>query len=121
MGKKNQGLIPLSSESDFEADVLAATENLLKNNKVKKFDSSIDKEARIASIKAVSVDGRSATTDIIGPGLTATMNYNPSDRAARDANIVNLFNLGYSQVDSARILNVSQPLVSKVQRRLGLR
>lgn len=121
MGGKSRSLIPIIDKGSFEADVIAATTSLLQNGRVEKFDMTVDKDARIARIKAVADDGRTSTTDILGPGLSATVNYNPSDKTARDTNIATLFHRGFTQSDSARMLNISQPLVSKVQRRLGLR
>jgi hypothetical protein len=119
VGKKS--LIPMPGGSSFRADVAAAVQSLLDNSNVKGLDVSVDKVRRTARFRAVGQDGRASTTDILSPGLVATVTSVPGTKKAFERQVTALFEQGYSQTDSGRILDCSQAHISKTQRRLGLR
>lgn len=85
-----------------------------KNPNITRFSISINKRTGVARTTAVGVDGKTKTTELIGPGLSATMTYLPSDKGARDANIRALRSKGLTQMEIAQRLGVSQSLVAKV-------
>lgn len=90
---------------------------------------SIDKVTGLARLSTSGTDGRTATHDILGPGLAqATREIAAADqppmpgrsgaqaRAARDAQILALAARGLTQTETARVLGISQALVSKILR-----
>lgn len=84
------------------------------NPDIERFSISINKRAGIAKATAVGIDGKTKTTEMIGPGLTATTTYLPTDKDGRDANIRALRSKGLTQTDIAQQLGISQSLVAKV-------
>ncbi len=113
-------LIPISANRKLSSDLQTMTENLSNNPHVTEFVVSVNKRTGIAKVKAVGHNGNTVTNDILGPGLTETMTYIPSDKAARDDGICTLYQRGLTQSQIAQRLNISQALVSNVLRRSGL-
>jgi hypothetical protein len=86
---------------------------------------SIDKVTGLARLSTSGTDGRTATHDILGPGLAGDAGDRRADqppvpgrsgaqaRAARDAQILRAAARGLTQTETARVLGISQALVSR--------
>ncbi|MEA1086429.1 hypothetical protein SFC76_19320 [Sphingomonas sp. CD22] len=118
---KPKNLIPAPRGDGFKADVVSAVEGLFNNGAAKSFDIAVDKKNRTARIRAVAEDGRSSLTNILAPGLVATINNTPGTKKSFEKSVAALFHQGYSQTESGHILDCSQAHISNTQRRLGLR
>jgi hypothetical protein len=117
-------LVPIASSAGLASELRALTNRLSEDPGVKKFTVTVNKETGIAKATAVGHHGQTITQEVVGPGLTATMTYNPQTKAGkvgRDQNIQALYERGLTQVEIAERLNVSQSTVSNVLRRDGLR
>ncbi|WP_425102228.1 helix-turn-helix domain-containing protein [Tropicibacter sp. S64] len=122
--KSGKSLVPIASSAGLASEFEALTDRLWEDPRVKKFTVTVNKETGIAKATAVGHRGQTSMQEIVGPGLIATTTYMPKardGRAARDENIVALYDRGLTQVDIAGRLNVSQSTVSNVLRRKGLR
>ncbi|MGN7126746.1 sigma factor-like helix-turn-helix DNA-binding protein [Methylorubrum thiocyanatum] len=117
-------LVPIASSAGLASELKALTDRLSEDPGVKKFTVTVNKETGIAKATAVGHRGQTFTQEVVGPGLTATMTYIPKSKgakAARDRNIVALYERDLTQVQIAERLDVSQSTVSNVLRREGLR
>lgn len=110
-----------SMSNELASELANVTEELSSNPRVSRFSVTVNKKTGIAKATAVGNDGKTVTRELIGPGLTATTQYTPSDKNARDANIAALYRKGLTQTEIAQQLGVSQALVSNVLRQMGLR
>ncbi|NKJ42491.1 hypothetical protein [Novosphingobium sp. SG720] len=129
MGKKRKRQAEKAADEGFAGAVMALLGQAMGDSAVARCTLSIDKIAGLARLATSAADGRTATRDIIGPGLTlpepvadapeapaALAGRGAAARAARDASIVALAARGLTQTETARVLSVSQALVSKVLR-----
>ncbi len=124
MATSGRGVIRRRLESvaqDLVPKINGHIQDLASNEKVQKFDLKVDKKTGVVRLSAKNVDGRTVTKTLIGPGLEATMQYNPNgnSRDDRDYNILRLLDAGMTQTEVATRLGVSQALVSKVHRSRG--
>lgn len=122
--KSGKALVPIASSAGLASEFKALTDRLSDDPGVKKFTVTVNKQTGIAKATAVGHRGQTITHEVVGPGLTATMAYTPTTRsgkAARDQNIVALYERDLTQMEIAERLDVSQSTVSNVLRRLGLR
>lgn len=122
--KNRKSLVPIASSVGLASELKALTDRLSDDPGVKKFTVTVNKETGIAKATAVGHRGQTFTQEVVGPGLTATMTYTPKTRggkAARDQNIVALYERDLTQMEIAERLDVSQSTVSNVLRREGLR
>lgn len=122
--KTLKALVPIASSAGLASELKALTDRLSDDPGVKKFTVTVNKETGIAKATAVGHRGQTFTQEVVGPGLMATMTYTPKGKgkkAARDANIVALYERDLTQVEIAERLDVSQSTVSNVLRREGLR
>ncbi len=122
--KTGKALIPIASSAGLASELKTLTDRLSDDPGVKKFTVTVNKETGIAKATAVGHRGQTFTQELVGPGLTATMSYFPKSKggkAARDQNIVMLYERDLTQVEIAERLDVSQSTVSNVLRREGLR
>lgn len=117
-------LVPIASSAGLASELKALTDRLSDDPGVKKFTVTVNKQTGVAKATAVGHRGQTYTQEVFGPGLTATMTYVPKTKgrkAARDQNIVALYQRDLTQVEIAERLDVSQSTVSNVLRREGLR
>ena len=122
--KTGKALTPIASSAGLASELKALADRLSGDPGVKKFTVTVNKETGIAKATAVGHRGQTFTQEVFGPGLTATMTYIPKTKgrkAARDQNIVSLYQRDLTQVEIAERLDVSQSTVSNVLRREGLR
>jgi DNA-binding NarL/FixJ family response regulator len=122
--KTGKTLVPIASSAGLASELKALTNRLSDDPGVKKFTVTVNKETGIAKATAVGHRGQTFTQEVVGPGLTATMTYAPKTKggkAARDQNIVALYERDLTQMEIAERLNVSQSTVSNILRREGLR
>ena len=122
--KTGKALVPIASSEGLASELKALTDRLSDDPGVKKFTVTVNKETGIAKATAVGHRGQTFTQEVVGPGLSATMNYIPKvkgGKAVRDQNIVALYERDLTQVEIAGRLDVSQSTVSNVLRREGLR
>ncbi|MFD2579596.1 sigma factor-like helix-turn-helix DNA-binding protein [Novosphingobium colocasiae] len=123
--KPEKALVPIASSAGLASELKALTDRLSDDPGVKKFTVTVNKETGIAKATAVGHRGQTFTQEVVGPGLTATMTYTPpktrGGKAARDQNIVALYERDLTQMEIAERLDVSQSTVSNVLRREGLR
>jgi Homeodomain-like domain len=120
--KARKALVPIASSAGLASELKALTDRLSEDPGVKKFTVTVNKETGIAKATAVGHRGQTFTQEVVGPGLTATMTYTPKTKggkAARDQNIVSLYERGLTQMEIAERLDVSQSTVSIVLRREG--
>jgi len=122
--KTGKTLVPIASSAGLASELKALTDRLSDDPGVKKFTVTVNKETGIAKATAVGHRGQTYTQEVVGPGLTATMAYTPrtkGGKAARNQNIVALYERELTQVEIAERLDVSQSTVSNVLRREGIR
>jgi len=114
--KSKQG----SSKTGFAGDVRAMTIAMLEDGDVTRFEMTVDKALGLARLRVVGTDGRVTTRELLGAGLDLpalpASGDAAADRTARNAAILACRAKGLTQAETARLLNVSQPLVSKVLR-----
>jgi hypothetical protein len=137
MGKKRKRQAEKGLDEGFAAQVVAIVNQAMADPGVARCTLQIDKSAGLARVATSAVDGRSTTREIVGPGLarpdTGPTAGSDADvvpalptlparggaaRAARDAQIRALAARGLTQTETARVLSISQALVSKVLRAL---
>lgn len=108
----------MSAAQDLVPKINGHIESLANNENVQNFDLKVNKKTGVVRLSAKNVDGRTVTKTLIGPGLEATMQYDPrgNSRDDRDFNICKLLDAGMTQTEVAARLGVSQALVSKVHR-----
>lgn len=128
MGKKRKRNADKSADDAGLASAVAALlAQAMDDPAVARCTLSIDKVTGLARLSTSGTDGRTATHDILGPGLAqatrelAATNQQPGysgaqARAARDAQILALAARGLTQTETARVLGISQALVSKILR-----
>lgn len=109
LGKKRKN----GGKSGFEAEVRALCEDLLEDETIDRFEIAVDKVLGMARLRTVARDGRVASRELVGPGLAVAA----ATREERDAAILDLAAKGLTQMETARLLGVSQALVSKVLRK----
>lgn len=109
-----------SSKTGFAGDVRAMTIAMLEDGDVTRFEMTVDKALGLARLRVVGADGRVTTRELLGAGLDLptlpASGDTAADRTARNAAILACRAKGLTQAETARLLNVSQPLVSKVLR-----
>lgn len=138
MGKKRKrNAEKAAADQGLTRAVMALLAQAMAEPDVARCTLSIDKTTGLARLATSGADGRTATREIVGPGLALDTLTNAPDeqpdqlpsalpatsgrsgaraRAARDAQIVALAARGLTQTETARVLSVSQALVSKVLR-----
>lgn len=138
MGKKRKrNAEKAAADQGLTRAVMALLAQAMAEPDVARCTLSIDKATGLARLATSGADGRTATREIVGPGLALDTLTNAPDeqpdqlpsalpatsgrsgaqaRAARDAQIVALAARGLTQTETARVLSVSQALVSKVLR-----
>ncbi len=139
MGKKRKRNAEKMAAADqgLTQAVMALLAQAMAEPDVARCTLSIDKTTGLARLATSGADGRTATREIVGPGLALDTLTNGGDeqtdqlpspaaapsgrsgaqaRAARDAQIVALAARGLTQTETARVLSISQALVSKVLR-----
>ncbi|MER9435292.1 sigma factor-like helix-turn-helix DNA-binding protein [Mesorhizobium sp. M0618] len=120
--KSEKALVPIASSAGLASELKALTDRLSDDPGVKKFTVTVNKETGIAKATAVGHRGQTFTQEVVGPGLTVT--YTPKTKggkAARDQNIVALYERDLTQMEIAERLDVSQSTVSNILRREGFR
>lgn len=121
--KNGRSLAPIASTAGLASELKMLTDRLSDDPGVKKFTVTVNKETGIAKATAVGHRGQTFTQEVVGPGLTATMTYIPKSKggkAARDQNIVALYERDLTQMEIAERLDISQSTVSNVLRREGV-
>lgn len=136
MGKKRKRQAEKGLDQGFAAHVLAILDQAMADPGVARCTLHIDKAAGLARVATSAADGRNTTREIVGPGLvlpdtgataevdaasapalpTPSAARGAAARAARDAQIHALAARGLTQTETARVLSISQALVSKVLR-----
>jgi|GEM_PF-1972800 hypothetical protein len=132
MGKKRKRSGEKGSDGSFADAVLGMLAQALGQDGVARCTLSVDKATGLARLTTSGADGRVGTQEIFGPGLALDPLQQGDDpmtagapgpaptrsnaRAMRDAAIVTLAARGLTQTETARVLSVSQALVSKVLR-----
>ncbi|USR00335.1 helix-turn-helix domain-containing protein [Sphingomonas aerolata] len=122
--KAGKALAPIASSAGLASELKALTNRLSEDPGVKKFTVTVNKDTGIAKATAVGRRGQTFTQEVVGPGLTATMTYDPRSKggkASRDENIVALYRRDLTQTEIAGRLDISQSTVSNVLRREGMR
>lgn len=119
MGKKRKNAAKGEGTS-LEHEVRGLCEAMLADPAIARFELAIDKGLGLARLRVTAHDGRVSTRELIGPALAAASSLNgpSSPRENRNAMIRELRAKGLTQVGIARVLGVSQALVSKVLRPL---
>ncbi|OBZ97308.1 hypothetical protein ADU59_01660 (plasmid) [Pararhizobium polonicum] len=121
--KIGKALAPIASSAGLASELKTLTDRLSDDPGVKKFTVTVNKETGIAKATAVGHRGQTFTQEVVGPGLTATMTYIPKSKggkAARNQNIVALYERDLTQMEIAERLDISQSTVSNVLRREGV-
>lgn len=109
--KRKQG-----GKGGFAADIRSWAADLLDDETVQRFELSVDKRAGLARLRCTAADGRVTTRELLDARTGEAALPDPADKPARDAAIRRLTAQGLTQTATARLLGVSQALVSKVLR-----
>lgn len=94
------------------------SQKLTNDPNISSFEMRVNKRTGILQVNARHINGRTVHYEESAPGLKQTIHFDPNSVTIeeRDEAVIYLLSEGYSQMEVARLLGISQSRVSQIYR-----